>query len=129
MLRSMNDLENYTVGATDGDIGHVHGLLIDEETWAIRHIAINAGNWWVGHKVLIAPQWIKDVSWSDRSVSVDLTRASIKGAPSYDSTADLNRERESGLYQHYGRPGYWTSGTEPGSESGRRDAQAAHPMR
>ena len=32
----------------------------------------------------------------------------VRIAPPYDSTAELNRERESSLYQHYGRPGYWT---------------------
>jgi len=28
MLRSMNDLEGYTIRATDGLIGHVRGLLL-----------------------------------------------------------------------------------------------------
>jgi len=108
MLRNTKDIENYVVGATDGEIVHVQGMLIDEDTWAIRYIIVNTSNWWFGHEVLIAPQWIKDVSWPDTRVSVDLTRASVKDAPPYDSTAELNRERESGLYQHYGRPGYWT---------------------
>ena len=114
-LRSCKAVIGYHIHATDGDIGHVEGLLIDEETWAIRYIVVNTSNWWVGHKVLIAPQWIKDVSWSDQSVSVDLARVSIKAAPPYDSTAELNRELESGLYQHYGRPGYWDEKPIPDS--------------
>ena len=44
MLRSMNDLENYPMGATDGEIGYIQGLLIDEDTWAIRYIVVNTGN-------------------------------------------------------------------------------------
>ena len=107
-LRSCNAVIGYHIHATDGEIGHVQGMLIDEDTWAIRYIVVNTSNWWFGHQVLIAPQWIKDVSWPDKRVSVDLTRASVKDAPPYDSTAELNRERESGLYRHYRRPGYWT---------------------
>ena len=107
-LRSCSAVIGYHIHATDGEIGHVQGMLIDEDTWAIRYIVVNTSNWWFGHQVLIAPQWIKDVSWRDKRVSVDLTRASVKDAPPYDATAELNRDRESGLYQHYRRPGYWT---------------------
>src|SRR5450759_605998 len=37
-LRSCKAVIGYHIHATDGDIGHVEGLLIDEETWAIRYI-------------------------------------------------------------------------------------------
>ena len=107
-LRSCNAVIGYHIHATDGEIGHVQGMLIDEDTWAIRYIVVNTSNWWLGHQALIAPQWIKDVGWLDKRVSVDLTRGSVKDAPPYDPTVELNRERESGLYQHYRRPGYWT---------------------
>jgi hypothetical protein len=30
MLRSMQELRNYTIGASDGDIGHIQGMLVDE---------------------------------------------------------------------------------------------------
>lgn len=109
-LRSGKEVVGYHLHATDGEVGHIEGLLIDEETWAIRYIVVNTSNWWVGHKVLIAPQWITGVSWPDKSISVDLTRDAVKDAPRYESTAELNRERESHLYQYYGRTGYWTSG-------------------
>ena len=34
---------------------------MDEETWAIRYMVVDTSNWWLGHKVLIAPAWIKDL--------------------------------------------------------------------
>jgi hypothetical protein len=100
----------YTVRASDGEIGHVDDLLVDEETWAVRYMVVETGHWWSGHKVLVAPQWIGGVHWGDASVSVDLTQASVKGAPAYESSTELNRQRESGLYAHYGRGGYWAGG-------------------
>jgi hypothetical protein len=30
MLRSMKDLESYAIGATDGEIGRVESLIVDE---------------------------------------------------------------------------------------------------
>jgi len=57
--------------------------------------------------VLVAPAWIARVSWADSSVSVDLSRETIKGAPEYVESAPITREYENGLYAHYGRPPYW----------------------
>jgi hypothetical protein len=110
-LRSCNAVTGYHIEAIDGEIGHVSGFLVDDETWAIRYLIIDTSNWWMGHKVLIAPPWIKDVRWSDQIVSVDLSRETIKNAPPYDSAADWSREQELSLYRHYGRNGYWADGS------------------
>jgi len=106
-LRSCNAVQGYRIHATDGEIGHVAGYLADDETWAIRYLVIDTSNWWLGHKVLVAPRWIKGVHWSDQSVSVDLSREAIKQAPSYDAELGWGREQEQGLYGHHGRTGYW----------------------
>ena len=108
-LRSCKAVVGYHIQATDGDIGHVEGLLVDEETWAVRYVIVNTSNWWLGHQVLIAPQWIQDVSWSDATVFVNLNRQAVKDAPPYDSEAQLERKQEMGIHEHYGRPGYWAS--------------------
>jgi hypothetical protein len=55
-LRSGNAVMNYHIEASDGGIGHVQGLLLDEDTWAIRYIVVDTSNWWLGHQVLIAPR-------------------------------------------------------------------------
>lgn len=112
-LRSCKVVTGYHVQALDGEIGHVEDLLVDEETWAIRYLVLNTSNWWMGHRVLVAPQWITGVHWSDESMAIDLTRASIQQAPPYDSSAELNRQREMGLYDHHGRKGYWADGLRP----------------
>ncbi len=36
MLRSMEDLEDYAIGATDGVVGHVKDLYLDDEAWIVR---------------------------------------------------------------------------------------------
>ena len=108
-LRSCGNLKGYHIQALDGEIGHVHGLLVDDESWAIRYLIVDTSNWWLGHKVLISPSWITDIRWEDSKVAVDLTRQAIKDAPAYDADAPLEREYEVGIFQHYGRSGYWPS--------------------
>jgi len=113
-LRSCNVVMNSLVTAADGDIGRVCGLLIDEDIWAIRYFVVNTGNWWLGHKVVLAPEWIDDISWSDSRLSVDTTRQAVQDAPGYDSVAEVNRRLEIVIYRHYGRMGYWMSDIDPG---------------
>lgn len=106
-LRSCKSVVGYHIEASDGEIGHVQGLLVDEESWAIRYLVVNTSNWWLGHDVLVAPQWIKRVSWTEQTVAVDLTRDALKQAPSYDPTLPLTREMEVAMHEHHGRKGYW----------------------
>jgi uncharacterized protein YrrD len=106
-LRSGNEISSYSVHAEDGDIGHVQGILVDEKSWAIRYLIVNTSNWWLGHQVLIAPQWIVGVSWGDRKVSVSLSRDAVKGSPPYAPGSRMGRDEEARIYDHYRRPGYW----------------------
>ena len=108
-LRSCEAVVGYHILATDGEVGHVEGFLIDDETWAIRYLVVNTSNWWFGHQVLIAPQWISGVHWTDESVTVDLSREAVKSAPSYHPSVALDRQSETGLYMHYGRPPHWNA--------------------
>jgi hypothetical protein len=115
-LRSCHAVTGYHIHASDGDIGHVCGMLIDDRTWAVRYLIVDTSNWWVGHQMLVAPQWIEGVSWADRTVSVKLTRQAVQDAPVYDPAAKLAREDEARLYEYYGRSGYWAASEKRDTE-------------
>jgi sporulation protein YlmC with PRC-barrel domain len=119
-LRSCNALMKYHVHASDGDIGHVQGLLVDDETWAIRYLIVNTSNWWVGHQVLLASQWINDVNWFSCNVTVDLPRETLKGAPLYDAASPLDRQQEIEVFEYYGRRGYWAQDLTADAGTARR---------
>jgi uncharacterized protein YrrD len=106
-LRSCKALIGHHIHATNGEIGHVSTLLVDEKSWAIRYMVVDTSNWWMGHRVLVAPQWITDISWADESVTVNLTRERIQTAKDFDSTGELNTERETALYRHHQQQSYW----------------------
>jgi sporulation protein YlmC with PRC-barrel domain len=106
-LRSCLSVVGHHIHASDGDIGHVQGMLVDEETWTVRYLIVDTSNWWMGHTVLVPPEWISNVNWADASVTVNLTRETVQNSPRYESSEDLNRSHELALYSHYGRPTYW----------------------
>ena len=106
-LRSTNEVDGYHIQAIDGEIGHVEDFIIDDETWCIRYLLISTKNWWPGNKVLVSPEWIDRVSWSESKVFVNLTRETIKASPVFSEESLLTREYEKDLYSHYDRQGYW----------------------
>lgn len=108
-LRSCIAVTGCETHASDGAIGHVSGFLVDEQSWAIRYLVVDTGNWWLGHQVLVPPQWVTEVDWPKRRVVVHLNRDAVKFAPPYDPAMPLDREREIAIYRHYGRPVYWTA--------------------
>ena len=106
-LRSGREVIGYHLRATDDSVGHVADLLIDEAGWIIRYLVVDTGGWLPGRKVLLAPNWVRAISWAGRDVVVALSRAEIESSPEYDPAEDVARDYEDRLHRHYGRTGYW----------------------
>jgi len=110
-LRSVNEVSSYHIQAVDDEIGHVEDFLADDKTWTIRYLVVDTRSWLPGRKVLIARNWIEDVSWTDRKVYVNLTRDKIKESPPYDPATLVDRQYEEKLYEYFGRLPYWREGS------------------
>lgn len=109
-LRSADSIEDYAIEGIDGDIGHVQDILFDDKAWVVRYLVIDTRNWWPGgKKVVIANQWIDEISWVESAVRIRLTRKQIKNSPEYDENIAMDRDFERRLHDHYGRTGYWDS--------------------
>lgn len=85
-LRSANEVVGYQVHALDGETGDVKSLLIAEKTWIIRYLLVANSCWGCGKEVLIAPESIDEVSWSDAEISVHLARQTVKELPAYQAS-------------------------------------------
>lgn len=113
-LRSAGEMTGYYIEATDGAIGHVEDLVVDDETWELRYLIVDTQNWLPGKKVLVSPEWIDHISWEDAKVYLDLSRQAIQSSPEYDP-ALLDRTYEERLYEHYDRLPYWGEAGETGA--------------
>jgi uncharacterized protein YrrD len=80
-LRSTREVNGYRIHASDGEIGHVSDILMDDGTWTIRYLVVDTGDWLPGKRVLIAPAWITAISWDEQSVTVNRSREQVKEAP------------------------------------------------
>ncbi len=78
MLRSMNDLENYAIRATDGIIGHVKDCYFDDTMWVIRYFVVGTGSWFSSRNVLISPIAIERSDWAERTLTVLITKEQVR---------------------------------------------------
>lgn len=100
-LRSIDTVEGYYIKATDGDIGHVEDMLVDESDWSIHYLVIDTKNWWPGKKVLISPRSARDISWADKTVALSVNREMVKNSPEYDEATIVDRAYEDRFSAHY----------------------------
>lgn len=100
-LRCSSVVLDYRIEATDDAIGHVADFLFDEATWAIRYLMIDTSHWLRGRYVLISPRWIRAINWTERTLTVALTREEVEQSPEYDPQYTPTREYEGAMYRHY----------------------------
>jgi uncharacterized protein YrrD len=111
-LRSASEVSGYVIHALDGDLGHVTDVLFEDISWATRYLVVDTSSWWFGKHVLVAPEWITDISWVEGAVSVNVSRQLLKNAPPYSRAQHVDRQWELEYYRHLLQPGYWLSGDE-----------------
>jgi len=107
MLRSVNDLDGFKVGAADGHIGKVKDCYFDDEAWVIRYVVVDTSAWLGGREVLISPYSIGPPDWSRLILPVSLTKEQIKNSPSIDTDQPISRQYERSHLGYYGYPYYW----------------------
>jgi hypothetical protein len=77
-LRSTQAVTGYKIEATDETIGHVTGFLVDDRSWEIRELVVEAGHWYAGQRILISPSRVKRISYEESKVYVDLSKLDIQ---------------------------------------------------
>ena len=80
---------------------------MDSDTWRIQYREIKTHNFTPGKTVLLSPEWVQSVSWSESQVRVSLSSEMIKTAPAYSDSVPVSREYKNRIHQHYGKVPYW----------------------
>jgi uncharacterized protein YrrD len=107
MLHTVKELHNFSVGASDGEIGEIRDVYFDDQRWVVRYLVVDTGGWLSGRKVLISPISVRDVNWDDEVVNVNLDQRQIWNSPSIDTDKPVSRQHETDYYNYYGYPSYW----------------------
>lgn len=94
MLMRANDVIGLRIHATDGDVGHVSDLYIDEQKWIVRHIVVDTGQWLPGRHVLVPPRPIVGVEWRHHRLETALTGGQVRTSPAAETDKPVSRQHE-----------------------------------
>jgi hypothetical protein len=107
MLKALDEMKGFTIGATDGEIGKVIDFYFDDEKWTVRYLVVDTGGWLTGRQVLISPFSIKKVEWYANRIDVELTKSRVENSPSIDTDKPVSRQHEADYFTYYNYPYYW----------------------
>jgi uncharacterized protein YrrD len=107
MLRSIKQLYDDKLGASDGEIGHIKDFYFDDQNWVVRYVVADTGAWLPGRLVLLSPHAFSDFHRDGATRRVNLTRAQIEKSPAIESHKPVSRHFEEEYYRYYEWPAYW----------------------
>ncbi|MFB3817651.1 MAG: PRC-barrel domain-containing protein [Candidatus Methylomirabilales bacterium] len=107
MLLSTSQLDQFSIGASDGDIGRVRDVYFDDRHWTVRYFVVHTGGWLRGREVLISPVQIRRADTTRGILHASLTRAQVEGSPPVDAKKPVSRQEEAAHSSYYGFAPYW----------------------
>ncbi len=107
MLHSAKEIIGRHIGAIDGDIGRVRDLYFDDQSWMVRYLVADLGNWLPGRQVLLSPAAAGGLREDRKHILVQLTRQQISDSPDASTDIPVSRQHEAQLAAYYGWPTYW----------------------
>ena len=106
-LRSAVEIGEYTILASDGELGRARGLVIEVATWTVRYVVVDTGEVFGSKQVLLAPSTVRHIDWEMRKIETNLTSAAVHACPEYDIESEITRQYEAFLHNYYGWRPYW----------------------
>ena len=119
MLFAVSGLLGCPVEASDGEVGAVKDFLFDDQTWKLRWMAVDVGDWLPGRRVFIHPSAIAPLTLPPKSklpmmspgeklaLTVNLTKEQIGAGPNVPENEPVTRDMETLLYDYYAWDPYW----------------------
>lgn len=111
MLRTVKKITGFKIQAMDGEIGKVDDFFFDDQTWTIRYMVADTGNWLIENLVLISPACLQKPDWGEKLFPVSLTKEQVENSPSILTDQPISRQHEIELHHYYDWPAYWHYGS------------------
>ena len=97
----------------------------DDESWAIRYLVVNTGDWLSDRLVLVSPLALRQAEWESRRLDVALTKKQIEDSPPIDTHKPVSRQHEAAYLGYYNYPYYWAGPNYPAGLAVQEEAESA----
>lgn len=107
MKRSLKELKGFSIETTDGTKGVIKDFLFDEDSWKIRYLEADFGNFFKDKRVLLPVNVMKDPLWDDQKIPISVSGEYMENSPSPLDKPTVSREYEKKLLDYYQFGAYW----------------------
>jgi uncharacterized protein YrrD len=114
LARALHDITGMRIHATDGDLGHVHDVYIEDGQWLVRYLQVDARHWLRNRHVLLAPPAVQSLDWEHGRIHVALTREQVRNSSDIDSHRPVSRQHQ--LHEYIQWPFQSSGGVWEGAE-------------
>lgn len=92
VLRSIGDLRRMRIAATDGELGRVHDLYLDDLSWTVRYLVVDTGGFLPDRWGLVSPQSLRRSDTDPGTLRLPLTKTQFKaGADMHTQPGDIDQ--------------------------------------
>lgn len=110
MKLSLRSFTGFSLGASDGEIGSIKEVYFDDATWTVRYLIVKTGNWLSERVILISPQALTKLDYTQRTFHTNLSMKQVKDSPDIDTDKPVYRQEEAKLYDYFPWQPYWGFG-------------------
>ena len=107
MLYDLNALIGSHVSATDGETGSVRSFLFDDQSWKVRYVVVDVGNWLKRRDVVLPITSLEQPDWTKRTCCAHLTKEQVRNSPDVDAEKPVSRQQEIAMHDYFGPLASW----------------------
>lgn len=89
MLHKVQKLVGFTVHATDGDIGQVHELILDDRDWHVRYLVIATNQSMEKQTMMVSMDWVERTDIEQQTFHLNGSREELKSGVHQDGNRTL----------------------------------------
>ncbi len=102
-LRSLRELQGYTLAGTDADVGKIVDLIGDEPCWDAPYLVVETGGL-LSRKRFCPTRFVSNINWAESRVTINLTASTVSESPDPPSTGKPDPLFDGDLKSYYRRP-------------------------
>ena len=95
------------VTASDGEMGSIRNFLFDDQSWMVRYVAVDVGNWLKRRDVVLPITVLEKPDWSNKTCRAHLTREQVHNSPDVDAEMSVSRQEEIAMRDYFGPLASW----------------------
>ncbi|MGH9600653.1 MAG: PRC-barrel domain-containing protein [Terracidiphilus sp.] len=107
MLYDLKSLIGSPVHATDGETGNVRDFLFDDQSWTVRYLVVDVGNWLRRRDVVLPVTALEPPNWAAKTCRVRLTKEQVRESPDVDAERPIWRQQELAMRDYFGALACW----------------------